>query len=97
MMDRMWTFWYVARLRPISLASATYRYLHEKTSRQALDPKTRYTDLYAGSYGHVTWTNDPPSPAAKLSDIIDMGYAGPSIKIGEVMDTTSGPFCYLYL
>ncbi|TPX07819.1 uncharacterized protein E0L32_010506 [Thyridium curvatum] len=64
---------------------------------QALDPATRKAEIKAGNYGHITWANDPPSRETSLSDVIDMGYAAPSITIGEVMDTTSGPFCYFYL
>ncbi|KAK3938963.1 tyrosinase-like protein orsC [Diplogelasinospora grovesii] len=64
---------------------------------QAIDPAKRQTDLNAGTYGHVTWANDPPSALTQLTDVIDMGYAGPSTTIGEVMSTTSGPFCYFYL
>ena len=65
--------------------------------RQALSPSTRKCDLNAGDYDHITWANSPESRLTRLSDVIDMGYAAPSITIGEVMDTTSGPFCYFYL
>jgi len=65
--------------------------------RQSLGTEERYTDLNAGNYGHLTWANDPPSNLTSLEDVIDMGYAGPSIKIRDVMDTTSGPFCYSYI
>ncbi|KAK4125815.1 tyrosinase-like protein [Parathielavia appendiculata] len=61
-----------------------------------LDGK-RYTDLGSGSYAHRTWENNPPSPLAELTDVIDMGYAAPSTTIGEVMSTTGGEFCYFYL
>jgi len=65
--------------------------------RQAIDTTTRYLDLDAGEYGHVTWANNPPSAKTSLDDVIDMGFAGQSIKIGDVMDTTSGPLCYFYV
>lgn len=65
-------------------------------NRQTRDPSTRYTQLDNGTYGHITWANSPPSRLANLDDIIDMGYAGPSAKIRDVMSTTSGPFCYFY-
>ncbi|KAK7739334.1 hypothetical protein SLS63_001677 [Diaporthe eres] len=63
---------------------------------QTRDPSSRYAQLDNGTYGHITWANSPPSRLAELDDIIDMGYAGPSIKIRDVMSTTSGPFCYFY-
>lgn len=63
---------------------------------QTLDPTTRYTDLDNGTYGHITWANDPASALTTLDDVIDMGYAGPSTTIREVMSTTSEEFCYFY-
>lgn len=65
-------------------------------NRQTRDPSTRYDQLDNGTYGHITWANSPASRLTELDDIIDMGYAGPSIKIRDVMSTTSGPFCYFY-
>lgn len=65
--------------------------------RQTLDPATRLTDLDAGDYGHITWANEPESALTTLDDVLDMGYAGPSITIREVMNTMAGPFCYFYL
>ncbi|OHF04166.1 hypothetical protein CORC01_00505 [Colletotrichum orchidophilum] len=64
---------------------------------QAIDPATRYTELSGGEYGHLTWANNPASEKAQLTDMLDFGYSGPSIKIADVMDTLSGPFCYFYL
>ncbi|KAH6632490.1 tyrosinase-like protein [Chaetomium tenue] len=57
----------------------------------------RYTDLGSGSYAHRTWGNEPPSDLAALGDVIDMGHAGESTTIGEVMSTTGGDLCYHYL
>lgn len=71
-----------------------------RTPRQLLDLSgRRYTEeqMNGGDYGHVTWANKPPSRKAKFDDVIDMGYAAESTTIGEVMDTLSGPFCYLYI
>ena len=70
-----------------------------KFSRQLLDPGTRFTEssMNNGTYGHITWANQPESRKTYFNDTIDMGYAGDSISIGEVMSTTSGPFCYFYL
>ncbi|KAI6790804.1 Di-copper centre-containing protein [Hortaea werneckii] len=66
---------------------------------QLLDPETRFTEssMNNGTYGHITWANQPESRKTYFNDTIDMGYAGDSISIGEVMSTTSGPFCYFYL
>ncbi|WYZ37128.1 hypothetical protein EsH8_II_000634 [Colletotrichum jinshuiense] len=64
---------------------------------QAIDPVKRHKDLNGGDYGHVTWANSPASDKTQLTDVIEMGYTGPSIKIEDVMDTLSGPFCYFYL
>lgn len=63
---------------------------------QTLDPPTRYTDLDNGTYGHLTWANEPASGLVALDDVLDMGYAGPSTTIREVMSTTAGSFCYFY-
>ncbi|KAL2165018.1 hypothetical protein VTH06DRAFT_314 [Thermothelomyces fergusii] len=61
------------------------------------DPARRYVDLGRGDYAHRTWQNNPPSPFAELTDVIDMGYAAPSTTIGAVMSTTKGELCYFYL
>lgn len=59
----------------------------------------RYTEaeMNGGEYGHITWQNQPESRKAAFTDVIDMGYAAESTTIGDVMDTLSGPFCYLYI
>ncbi|KAK5130705.1 hypothetical protein LTR08_001735 [Meristemomyces frigidus] len=66
---------------------------------QLLDPQSRFSEaaMNGGPYGHITWENNPASRVANFSDVLDMGYAGDPITIGEVMSTTSGPFCYFYL
>ncbi|KAH6885347.1 hypothetical protein B0T10DRAFT_530949 [Thelonectria olida] len=64
---------------------------------QAVDPKKRHKELNGGDYGHITWANSPTSRKARLDDVIDMGFAAPSAKIKDVMDTLSGPLCYFYL
>lgn len=66
-------------------------------ARQTIDRKHRLCAVNEGDYGHITWANEPPSRKTRLSDKIDMGYAGESTTIGEVMDTVSGPFCYFYI
>jgi tyrosinase len=48
--------------------------------------------------GTRTFLNNPPSPDATIEDYIDAGYAaGAPIKIKDALDTTKGPFCYVYL
>lgn len=53
--------------------------------------------MNGGTYGHMTWANEPASRKATFDDVLDMGYAGESTTIGNVMSTLSGPFCYFYL
>lgn len=83
------------------MASTMYRHRWQESDqhwcRQTIDPVSRKSDLNATNYGHITWANDPESRYADLDDTIDMGYAAPSVTIREVMDTTSGPFCYFYV
>ncbi|KAJ6447276.1 restless-like transposase [Purpureocillium lavendulum] len=65
---------------------------------QAIDPEARRDGLGGDEvYGHITWANTPPSRKTALNDTIDLGYAGDSIQIADVMDTLSGPLCYFYL
>ena len=81
---------------------ATVFELHPRTDadnhRQLLDPSTRFSEaqMNGGNYGHLTWANAPESRKAHLNDTIDIGYAGPSTTIGEVMSTTGGQMCYFY-
>lgn len=65
---------------------------------QLLDPTRRFSEeeMNGGDYGHITWTNEPESRKAQLSDQINMGYAADSTTIGAVMDPLAGPFCYFY-
>lgn len=61
---------------------------------QALDPVKRQ---YALS-GTNTLLNSPPSENTTLDHIINAGYAGgTNITMHDVMSTTKGPFCYIYL
>ncbi|KAH6634730.1 tyrosinase-like protein [Chaetomium sp. MPI-SDFR-AT-0129] len=67
---------------------------------QALDPtaaRKRYSELGQGNYAHMTWANDPASRLVNMSDTLDMGYAGESAAIWQVMSTTGGDLCYYYL
>jgi tyrosinase len=73
-------------------------YLHHSqidrlwTAWQNLDLKTRQNAIY----GTNTWMNSPPSANTTLADTIGLQYAGPDTKIGNVMSTVKGPFCYIY-
>jgi tyrosinase len=61
---------------------------------QALDVKNRQ---YAIS-GTGTFLNFPASPNTTLSTMVDIGYAnGGPIAMQDLMSTTAGPFCYVYL
>lgn len=45
----------------------------------------------------ITVNNSPPSRKAALNDTIDLGVNAPhSVKLAELVDTQSGPFCYSY-
>jgi tyrosinase len=47
--------------------------------------------------GTNTFQNTPPSANTTLNDIIQFQWAaGPPAKIGDLMSTTEGPFCYTY-
>lgn len=64
---------------------------------QSLNPSSRAAGPSAIA-GTRTFLNMPPSPDATIEDTIDAGYAaGTPIKIKDALDTTKGPFCYVYL
>ncbi|KAE8351517.1 hypothetical protein BDV28DRAFT_136945 [Aspergillus coremiiformis] len=53
--------------------------------------------LYAIS-GTGTFLNNPASPNTTLSTVIDIGFAnGGPIAMQDLMSTTAGPFCYVYM
>ncbi|KAJ6033027.1 hypothetical protein N7444_010798 [Penicillium canescens] len=61
---------------------------------QGLDLETRQ---YAIS-GTSTFLDQPASPNVTLETVIDIGHAnGGPIAMGELMSTTMGPFCYVYV
>ncbi|ORY08686.1 hypothetical protein BCR34DRAFT_569456 [Clohesyomyces aquaticus] len=63
---------------------------------QQLDCKTRTSAQ--GISGTGTFLNQPPSPDTTLDTPIDLGYAvGPAVTMRDLMSTTDGPFCYVYL
>ena len=48
--------------------------------------------------GTRTFLNMPASEPVSLEDVVDFGFAaGPGRKIGELMSTVGGPFCYVYV
>ncbi|KAI9744548.1 MAG: hypothetical protein M1818_002077 [Claussenomyces sp. TS43310] len=47
--------------------------------------------------GTITINNSPPSRNGTLDDMIDMVVNAPPIKISELLSTTEGPFCYIYV
>jgi tyrosinase len=63
---------------------------------QSLDKKTRSSGK--GISGTGTFLNMPPSANTTLDTIIDLGFAGgPPQKMADLMSTTDGPMCYIYL
>ncbi|KAH6638846.1 hypothetical protein C7974DRAFT_122363 [Boeremia exigua] len=63
---------------------------------QQLDRKTRQSEQ--GISGTGTFLNAPPSPDTTLDTPIDLGYAGGSVlTMNDLMSTTEGPLCYIYL
>ncbi|KAK3682836.1 hypothetical protein B0T22DRAFT_445004 [Podospora appendiculata] len=64
---------------------------------QMQDPAARVHSAAAVG-GTVTFLNNPPSANATVEDWVDYEYAaGPARKLGELMSTVAGPFCYVYL
>lgn len=48
--------------------------------------------------GTRTFMNNPPSADTTIDDLIDMGFSGGSpLPIKDLLSTTAGPFCYIYL
>ncbi|KAF1928176.1 Di-copper centre-containing protein [Didymella exigua CBS 183.55] len=63
---------------------------------QQLDRKTRTSEK--GISGTNTFLNTPPSANTTLDTLIDLGYsAGPPVTMNDLMSTTEGPMCYMYL
>jgi tyrosinase len=61
---------------------------------QILDPSKRTNQIS----GTDTFLNNPPSANTTLDTPIDLGYAaGPAVTMRDLMSTTEGPFCYIYL
>ncbi|KNG49834.1 Di-copper centre-containing protein [Stemphylium lycopersici] len=63
---------------------------------QQLDRKTRMSG--DGISGTGTFLNNPPSANTTLETMVDLGYAaGPPVPMADLMSTTEGPMCYIYL
>lgn len=65
-------------------------------NRQALDPQTRQYQLT----GTNTLLNDPPSANTTLEDEMNVMWAGrpgETVKVGDIMSTTKGVLCYMYM
>jgi tyrosinase len=63
---------------------------------QQLDRKTRTSAQ--GIAGTGTFMNMPPSADTTLDTTIDIGFAaGPPVKMLDLMSTTEGPLCYMYM
>lgn len=61
---------------------------------QSLDRKNRQ-DAISGT---DTFLNNPPSANTTLDTLVDLGYAkGEPMAMRDLMSTTAGPFCYVYL
>jgi len=61
---------------------------------QNLDRETRLKAIS----GTGTFLNNPPSANTTLDTVIDLGYsAGTPTPMRDLMSTTDGPFCYVYL
>ncbi|TID22477.1 Di-copper centre-containing protein [Venturia nashicola] len=59
---------------------------------QNLEPETRPWEV------GLTWTrnNQPPSRSGSLDDALDMGVNGREYRVRDLVNTLSGPFCYIY-
>jgi len=65
---------------------------------QALSPSSRTQGSSAVAGTRIFM--DPTAPKTTIEDIIDVGYAAdsaPALPIKDLLSTTSGPFCYIYL
>lgn len=47
--------------------------------------------------GTLTIFNNPPSRNTTLEDVQNLGPLADTIPLGDLLDTLSGPFCYIYL
>lgn len=59
---------------------------------QNLDPEHRRHVVS----GTMTMRNTPPSRNATLDDMVDLGGLRELQRLDDLLDTTSGAFCYVY-
>lgn len=59
---------------------------------QNLDPENRRHVVS----GTMTMHNKPPSRNITLDDMIGLDGLGESRRLDDLLDTTDGPFCYVY-
>jgi len=60
---------------------------------QNRDPETRQHTVA----GILTMFNDPPSRNTTLYDTVDLGGLLEPYRLEDLLDTTSWPFCYMYV
>ncbi|KAL8730721.1 MAG: hypothetical protein Q9181_004572, partial [Wetmoreana brouardii] len=60
---------------------------------QALNPSVGTKQIY----GTETAFNSPPSPNVTLTMDLDFGILAPKQKVGTVLSSVDGPFCYAYI
>ncbi|PGH18781.1 hypothetical protein AJ79_00194 [Helicocarpus griseus UAMH5409] len=60
---------------------------------QNQDPETRLKAVA----GTRTVFNQPPSPNTTLEDPVELGVNAGAFPLGELLSTTDGPFCYIYV
>ena len=72
--------------------------LHTMLDRVYSSWQTRHPDLATSTYGTETALNLPPSNNVTLNTVVpDAGYFSTGeYTVGELISTTSGPFCYKY-
>lgn len=63
---------------------------------QMLNPKERILGATA-LIGTNTFLNSPASANTTFDDYVEYGWAGEKRQIKDLMNTLSGPFCYVYL
>lgn len=82
----------------VSIMDPIWWPLHTMLDHVYTSWQNRHSDIANATYGTETAVNIPPSPNVTLDTIEpDWGYFYPgSVAVGELISTTSGPFCYQY-
>lgn len=65
---------------------------------QMQDPETRTAGASAVSGPYTMNDLFEPHRNGTIEDVLNVGYVAPdtTFKLGELLDTTTGPFCYMY-